>query len=1150
LVAAILATLMLLAPVVSAADQMVDYPENGTDPVMTFNATDADGDAIEWDLSGVDAEFFEISDDGVLTFEDPPDFEDAKDKDEDEGSLGPQGEGDNVYQVTVEASGGTLDVAVTVTNVDEDGSVSFSQPQPQATRDLEASFSDEDGEDSPSWQWARGPSATGPWTDITSATTPKRNPTAADVGSYLRATVSYTDSFGAQTAYGVTDSAVEARTLANAAPKFDDDIDGIPVKENVKGNIGELILASDGDNDVLLYTFGTVDANNDGDADDNDNDLFNIGKTTGQLSLKDNLDFEVPGTGKTPNADDSDDGIPDGTIPYTVVIVATDPSGATDTATVSVFLSDVNEAPEFTGDTDDQTTLYVVENTDGNPSIFTNMALSTAIADYTAEDEDGAETTVAFTLEGAGDDEDSFELTTAGALTAATTFDHEKQDSYSLVVIASSGATADDRDLYTRLAVTVKVVDREDTGTVELSARVPQIGRPVLATLDDEDGGVTAVSWKWYRGGTIVANPDTAALDALADCDPDNPLADNTAGPCEITGASGSALYTPVDADDGFTIHAAATYEDNQGTDRENAVGSSEKEVQASDPANTAPKFPDQDLNTAGDQSDTAMRSVAENDEGADVGEPVAANDTDDGDLLLYSLNGGDASSFKIDRKSGQITTAGELDYETKSEYTVTVMATDPSGAYDMITVIISVIDEDDDAIIVAGPAVNTAPAFDGDTADRMVYENMPADTNVGDPVTATEDDIGQTLTYSLNGGGGNFEIDPASGQITTTASLDYETTWSYSVTVTASDGQDENSTDTIDVTITVGDMYPGCTMADEGALTNDCETLLAAKDDLRGEEGSLDWSEDTSIMDWTGVVVGGDAGAMRVTQLRLHGQGLNGTIPGGLGNLGGLETLYLHNNRLTGAVPGGLGALTNLTMLRVDQNELDGLEEGLGGASSLVTFFAHRNHLTGSIPGDLGDLDNLEFLRLDQQKTRDRADDGLTGSIPAGLGDMDSIKRLYLHKNQLSGSIPAELGSLDTLLNLRLDDNNLSGAIPDLSGMTSLVWLGLYDNELTGGIPATLGSLSNLDRLYLHNNNLTGTVPSEIGNLTMLTNLWLKNNQLTGALPNSLESLAMLDRVRIAGNDFTGCIPAALANARDTGNLDDLGLETCNGGS
>ena len=66
-----------------------------------------------------------------------------------------------------------------------------------------------------------------------------------------------------------------------------------------------------------------------------------------------------------------------------------------------------------------------------------------------------------------------------------------------------------------------------------------------------------------------------------------------------------------------WKIRAVAAYKDAIApTVEEYAIGSSERDVEESSPANTAPVFPDQDLNTAGDQSDTAMRSVKENAEG------------------------------------------------------------------------------------------------------------------------------------------------------------------------------------------------------------------------------------------------------------------------------------------------------------------------------------------------------------------------------------------------------------------------------------------------------------------------------------------------------------------------------------------------------
>ena len=106
----------------------------------------------------------------------------------------------------------------------------------------------------------------------------------------------------------------------------------------------------------------------------------------------------------------------------------------------------------------------------------------------------------------------------------------------------------------------------------------------------------------------------------------------------------------------------------------------------------------------------------------------------------MYSLSGDDASSFTVDN-NGQIKTTVELDFETKSSYTVMLTATDPSGASDSIMVMITVIDGPDDAVIAVGASANTAPAFADETADRMVYENMAAGADVGAPVTATDED-------------------------------------------------------------------------------------------------------------------------------------------------------------------------------------------------------------------------------------------------------------------------------------------------------------------------------------------------------------------------------------------------------------------------
>ena len=104
--------------------------------------------------------------------------------------------------------------------------------------------------------------------------------------------------------------------------------------------------------------------------------------------------------------------------------------------------------------------------------------------------------------------------------------------------------------------------------------------------------------------------------------------------------------------------------------------------------------------------------------------------------------------------------------------------------------------------------AGNTAPTFSSPTATRRVAENSAAGTNVGAPVTATDADSGDTLTYTLDGTDAvSFDIVSTSGQIRTTSGVtyDYETKSSYAVIVKAEDSP--GGSDTIMVTIRVTDV-------------------------------------------------------------------------------------------------------------------------------------------------------------------------------------------------------------------------------------------------------------------------------------------------------------------------------------------------------
>ena len=164
--------------------------------------------------------------------------------------------------------------------------------------------------------------------------------------------------------------------------------------------------------------------------------------------------------------------------------------------------------------------------------------------------------------------------------------------------------------------------------------------------------------------------------------------------------------------------------------------------------------------------------------------------------------------------------TKAALDYETQTDYEVTVIATDTGGLTGEITVTINVTD----VSVAAGDTAvaNSEPEFtDGPSTTRSVAENTAAGVDIGDgPVVAmkapdAEDTSGDTLTYGLLRGADAdlFDIDPGDGQLKTKAALDHETKDTYMVTVTVTDGKDAEDNfapavdDTIRVTIMVTDV-------------------------------------------------------------------------------------------------------------------------------------------------------------------------------------------------------------------------------------------------------------------------------------------------------------------------------------------------------
>ena len=846
-------------PELGTGEATIDYAEKGTGEVETYSATDPEGGTIEWTLAGRDADDFSISPGGVLTFEASPDYE----KPTDTGR-------NNVYNVTVEAGdseGNTAsrEVTVTVTNVEEPGTVTLSTRRPEVGTGLTAMLTDPDGVISgPTWQWAWASSANRDYTPIPGATSATYPPDLGNSDNFLQATATYTDGEGNtdKIAVGNSEFRVQATNLSNVAPAFGDQDPATPgiqedettrrVPENSDADteVGAPVEAAD--DGELTYSLNGLDAGS-----------FTIDRGSGQIKVG-------PGTGLDHETKQE----------YTVTVTATDPALVSATITVTITVTDVNETPAI---------LKKALVIGGRRSIDYPERDERDVATYTAAGPESARAMWRLS----GDDARDFSITTGGVLAFRVTpdfeapVDEDEDNEYRLTVHASDGENTAERN------VTVTIANVDEPGEVTLSPDRPQIGAEITATLADPDGVTEdSTTWRWARSesadgpwfgianavletytpvaddvdsylrATAVYNdaegvgktaeavtasattPDDDGVVTLTPArpqigdevtaalrDPDGGVTGETwqwaksssaTGPWTDIAGETSASYTPVEADADRYLQATASYDDAAGEGK-TASAVSDAPVDA----NRVPEFP---------VTETGARSVAENTAaGEDIGAAVAATDPED-DTLTYSLGGADMASFAIDPATGQLMTKAALDFETKASYSVEVTATDGDGESDSMMVTIGVTD------------VNEAPEFpDTETGARSVAENTAAGEDIGAPVAATDPDEGDTLTYSLGGADmASFAIDAATGQIMTSAPLDHETKDSYTVMVTATDGDGES--DSMMVTIGVTDVNEAPEFPDTETGARSVDENTAAGEDIGAPVAATDPDEGDTL--------------------------------------------------------------------------------------------------------------------------------------------------------------------------------------------------------------------------------------------------------------------------------------------------------------
>ena len=688
-------------------------------------AKTVNGGAVTYSLSGTDASSFNIDPaTGQLKTKRALNYE-AK----------------NRYSVTVRATQGgrtaNAAVSILITNEEEKGTVSFRSTKVRSTKvrstsvrstgvrantSLTATLSDPDGGiTNPVWQWQRSSSPNDGYTDIPGATSATYTPVEADIGQYLRVTVTYTDGHGS----GKKSQASlphRVQSGPNRPPQFPDQDTITPgdqttqtrkVEENTSAgeNIGAPVAATDADSDTMTYSLSGRDAAS-----------FAIVAASGQLQTKSALDYERKNS-------------------YTVRVRATDTANASSTVTVTINVTNADDAGAVTlssaqswVDTALTATLADPDGSIANPTWSweistdnTNWAaisgaasasytpVATDVSKYlrakvTYTDGHGSGKNALSSAAGAVQQpnrapafpdqdpntngiqtaqtravaENTAANTNIGAPVAATDADSDtmtyslsgKDAASSFAIVAASGQlqtkAALDYEAKRSYTVTVRATDPANaSATVTVTINVTDV---------DEAGTVTLSSSQAWIGTAL-----TATL-----TDPDGGVSGHTwswewaatqnGNYAAISGAA-SASYTAAIGDAGKYLRAKVTYDDVHGTAKNVHSGPTGAVGQP----NRAPSF---------SQPIVAIsRQVVENTAAnTNIGAPVAATDADN-HALTYSLAGTDAISFAIVASSGQLQTKASLDYETKSSYTVMVTATDAANASATVTVNIQVTD-------------------------------------------------------------------------------------------------------------------------------------------------------------------------------------------------------------------------------------------------------------------------------------------------------------------------------------------------------------------------------------------------------------------------------------------------------------------------
>jgi uncharacterized delta-60 repeat protein len=514
------------------------------------------------------------------------------------------------------------------------------------------------------------------------------------------------------------------------------------------------------------------------------NDTFeNSGRTISHIngaSITSGETVAVTGGNLTLNADRTLTFAPTnnyvGTPSFTYTVTS---GGVTETATVSLTVTQVNDAP-----TTSAVTLNSIAE-DSGARLITQAELLANATDVEGN---------ALTASGLSITSGSGSLVNNGngtwTYTPASNDDTAVSFSYT-ITDGNGGSVAGSASLDITPVNDAPVITSNGGGATETDSVAENQTAVTTVTVTDNDLPAQTISYSIVGGADaalFTINASTGALQFI----------------------SGRNYESPTDADTNNVYEVIVQASDGAGGTDTQAISVSVTPVNEAAPVITS--------NSGGS---TAAISIAENTSSVTT---VTATDNDlPAPNLTYSISGGvDAAKFSINSSTGELSFIVALNYENADDsgannvYDVTVMVSDGSFT-DTQDISVTVNNLDEAAPTLTSGGVATAINENSGTG-QVIY-------------TATSTDAGDTATgstgYSLGGtDAGLFSIDSSTGEVTLLANPNYEAKASYSFSVIATDAAGNASAQAVTLAVNnldeartgeviiFGNMFPGQTLS------------------------------------------------------------------------------------------------------------------------------------------------------------------------------------------------------------------------------------------------------------------------------------------------------------------------------------------------